>query len=94
VSESTADVTAVAEEKHTKEIRIIVNGVPNIVEADTVSYEQVVKLAYPAPPSPNTYFTVTFRNAEGRKEGSLAPGQTVQVKREGTIFNVTSTGKS
>ncbi len=92
--ENTSASTQVAEEKHIKEIRIIVNGEPEAVESDIISYEQIVTLAYPTPPSPNTYFTVTFRNAEGRKEGSLAPGQTVEVKKEGTIFNVTPTGKS
>lgn len=84
----------VAEKKHTKEIRIIVNGEPKVIESDLVSYEQVVSLAYSTPPAPDTRFTVTFRNAEERKEGSLIPGGTVEVKKGGTIFNVTATGKS
>ena len=92
--ENTATVTNVAEDKRPKKIQIIVNGAPAVIETDSVSYEQVVQLAYPTPPSPDTYFTITFRNAAERKEGSLAPGQLVQVKREGTIFNVTPTGKS
>ena len=94
MSESIAAVAGVADEKHTKEIRIIVNGEPKVVESGIVLYEQVVRLAYPTPPSPDTLFTVTFRNAKAPKEGSLAPGGTMEVKREGTIFNVKATGKS
>jgi hypothetical protein len=94
MSESTAAATGVADEKHTREIRIIVNGEPKIVESEIVSYEQVVRLAYPAPPSPDTLFTVTFRNAQEPREGSLAPGGTVEVRQGGTIFNVKATGKS
>jgi hypothetical protein len=94
MAENTAAATGVADEKHTKEIRIIVNGEPKVVESDIVSYDQVVRLAYPTPPSPDTLFTVTFRNAKEPKEGSLAPGGTVEVKKEGTIFNVKATGKS
>ncbi len=59
-----------------------------------MSYEEVVKLAYPTPPSPDTRYTVTYRNAKGPKEGSLAPGQSVEIKEEGTIFNVKATGRS
>jgi hypothetical protein len=94
MSESTSSATGVADEKHTKLIRIIVNGEPKVVESNIVSYEQVVRLAYPTPPSPDTRFTVTFRNAKEPREGSLAPGGTVEVKQEGTIFNVKATGKS
>ena len=81
-------------EIHQHESRIIVNGEPKTVESDVVSYDEVVKLAYPAPPAPNTRFTVTFRNAKEPKEGSLAPGGSVEVKKDGTIFNVKATGKS
>ncbi len=94
MSESTAAATGVADEKHTRVIRIIVNGEPKVIESDIVSYEQVVHLAYPTPPSPDTLFTVTFRNAERPREGSLTPGGTVVVKQGGTIFNVKATGKS
>lgn len=91
MSETTA---AVDEAAHTKEIKIIVNGEPKTVESEVVSYDQVVKLAYPDPPAPDTRFTVAFRNAKEPKEGSLAPGGSVEVKKDGTIFNVKTTGKS
>ena len=77
-----------------KHFVIIVNGEQKTVESRSVSYEEVVKLAYPTPPSPDTRFTVTYRKAEKPHEGSLAPGQSVEVKKDGTIFNVKPTGKS
>jgi hypothetical protein len=91
VSESTA---AVDEAAHKKEFKIIVNGEPKSVDSEIVSYDEVVKLAYPTPPGQNTRYTVTFRNAKEPKEGSLAPGGSVEVKKDGTIFNVKTTGKS
>ena len=59
-----------------------------------MTYEQVVRLAFQTPPAPDTRFTVTYRNAAEPKQGSLAPGQSVKVKRHGTVFNVKPTGKS
>jgi len=87
--------TATAQEAAVvKEFVIIVNAEQKTVGSDEVSYDEVVKLAYPTPPSPDTRYTVTYRNAVHPKEGSLAQGQSVKVKKEGTIFNVKTTGKS
>lgn len=94
MSDNAPTTTSTGEQKHAKEIRIVVNATPKVIETDIVSYEQVVHLAYPMPPSTDTLFSVTFRNAIEPKQGSLAPGQTVEVKQEGTIFNVKATGKS
>lgn len=77
-----------------KEITIIINAEQKTVPSREVSYTEVVTLAYPTPPSPDTTFTVTYRNAVEPKEGSLVNGQSVKVKEEGTIFNVRATGKS
>ena len=76
------------------EIAIIVNGERKTIPSREVSYTEVVALAYPTPPSPDTMFTVTYRNAVKPKEGSLVDGQSVEVREEGTIFNVRATGKS
>ena len=72
------------------------NAQPKEVSSHEVSFQQIVDLAYNGnPPSgPNWVFTVTYRNADGKKHhGSLAPGETVKIKK-GTIFNVTATDKS
>lgn len=75
-------------------IRIIVNGEPKTVISPVVSYTEVTTLAYPTPPQPNTIYTVTYRNAVSPREGSLVDGQSVEVREEGTIFNVRPSGKS
>lgn len=91
----TENVIAAAEETAGHEqFTVIVNGQQHIVESQIVSYEEVVKLAYPTPPSPDTRYTVTYRNAKEPKEGSLAPGHSIEIKKEGTIFNVKATGRS
>lgn len=74
---------------------IIVNTNKMTVATDDVSYEEVTKLAYPTPPAPNTKFTVNYRRAKlPPHEGSLVAGQSVEVRKEGTIFDVTPTAKS
>jgi Multiubiquitin len=83
-----------AAEKRDKDYRIIVNGEPKTAESEIVTFEQITKLAYPEPPFPETLFTVTFRNAKKPKEGRLVEGQSVEVKRNGTVFNVKATDKS
>lgn len=93
MTESTTAAVDVA--ARDKAFVIIVNGERHTVESKEVSYEQVIEMAYPTSPEPDTRYTVTYRKAKGRiQEGSLAPGQLVEVKKEGTIFNVKTTGKS
>jgi hypothetical protein len=77
------------------EFAFVINGEVAVVPHETVSYTEIVAIAYPVPPTPDTTFTVSFRKAKGpRHEGLLVEGQTVEVKKEGTIFNVAPTGKS
>jgi Multiubiquitin len=75
-----------------KEVTIIVNGREKKVPKEELSFDEIVALAN-LPSDPNTIFTVTYRRAQGNKEGTLVEGETVKVK-EGTIFNVTPTNKS
>lgn len=72
---------------------IIVNGRPREVTDKTVSYEEIVKLAFPDEPSNQDIdFTVAYANPHG-KDGTLVAGQGVHVK-EGMVFNVTKTNRS
>jgi Multiubiquitin len=77
---------------------IKVNGRNRTVPGHVVSFEEVVKLAFPTGATkPNTKFTVTYRNAaQVPAMDEMEPGQTVKVKRGNnpeheTIFNVTET---
>lgn len=77
------------------EFAIVVNGELAVVPHEEVSWAEVVAIAFPMPPSPDTMFTVTYRKAKGPKhEGILVEGDVVEVKKHGTIFDVTPTGKS
>jgi Multiubiquitin len=77
------------------EFAIVINGELAVVPHDDVSYTEVVSIAYPVPPGPDTTYTVTFRKAkEPRHEGILVKGETVEVRKEGTTFDVVPTGKS
>ena len=80
---------------HEKEITIIVNGREKRVEAEELTYDQIVNLAFDDPPTGEFIcFTITYRNAGGRKpEGILAEGGVLKVK-EDTIINVKATDKS
>ena len=92
---SEAVTSAPEEEVDHTEYAIVINGELAVVPHETVSYAEVVAIAYPVPPGPDTTYTVTFRKAKGsRQEGILVAGETVKVKREGTSFDVVPTGKS
>lgn len=82
------------EEEANREPIIVVNGEQHKVRSDVVTYQEVVTIAFPIPPSPDARYTVSFRNAKEPHEGSLAPSQSVIVRKEGTVFNVKATGKS
>ena len=75
---------------------ILVNSVEETVPDKHVTFEQVVKLAYPnAPAETNVTFSMTYRNAASLPHaGELGEGGSVEVKKKGTIFNVTRTVQS
>lgn len=76
-----------------KEIKIIVNGREKIVTGKTISYDQVVRLAFDSV-DPDTIYTVTFKKGHPSKpEGSMVDGDAVKLEC-GMIFNVTPTRKS
>ena len=74
---------------------IVVNGTQAVVDDASVSYEHVVKIAFPAP-EPGVTYSVAYRDADGLHGGAgmLVPGESVKVKKEGTSFNVTPTTRS
>lgn len=77
-----------------KPVTIVVNGRKKEFTGATITFEQVVKLAFDAPPQgPNIMFTVTYKHGYGESEGSMLPGDSVKVKA-GMVFNVTATDKS
>lgn len=79
-----------------KTVTIIVDGSPyEVPKKDTITYAEVVTLAYPDyPQHPEITYSVTYTRGDGHKpEGILAPGGSVKVK-EGMVFSVNRTGQS
>ncbi|NHZ45011.1 multiubiquitin domain-containing protein [Massilia aquatica] len=75
---------------------ILVNAVEETVPDKHVTFEQVVMLSHPnAPPETNVKFSMTYRNAASLPHaGELGEGGSVEVKKRGSIFNVTRTVQS
>lgn len=69
---------------------IIVNSRSRIVNDPQVSFEQVVEMAFPGAQDPNAAFSMTYRHAAlAPRAGELGAGGIVEVKKKGTVFNVT-----
>jgi len=76
--------------RSSKTYEIIVNSRPRMVENRHVTFEQVVQLAFPGRHDPNVVFSMTYRHAASTPHaGELAAGGAVDVKKKGTVFNVT-----
>lgn len=75
---------------------IIVNARPRVVPDSRVTYEQLVALAFPdAQPEPNVVYSMTYRHAASKPHsGELGAGGAVEVKKKGSVFNVTRTVQS
>lgn len=76
-------------------VPIVVNTRRREVEPGDISFEELVALAFPVPPTgPQVSFTVSYRKGPALKpQGSLLPGQSVNIVK-GMTFNVTATDKS
>jgi hypothetical protein len=74
---------------------IIVNGRQKEVSTKTLTFLQVVALAFnPVPQGPDVQFLITFRKGPDKhREGSLTERGTVSIK-DGMIFDVTQTNRS
>ena len=78
-----------------KTFEIIVNSRPREVDEKQVTFEQVVQLAFPGPHEANVVFSMTYRHAASTPHaGELGAGGSVEVKKKGTVFNVTRTVQS
>lgn len=77
-----------------RKFEIIVNGKPKAWHEDTISYLQVVDLAFPPPQKSTEVFTVQYSHGpKENREGTLVEGQSAIIK-SGMIFDVTRTDKS
>lgn len=74
---------------------IIVNAEEKTVDHDLLTFNELVKLAFPVPPAgEHPKFTITFEKASSKPhEGSLKEGETVTVKN-GTEFDVIHSNRS
>ena len=80
-------------EDHGK-FEIIVNGKRRSWGEETISYSQIVDLAFPPPHTATEIFTVQYsRGPKENPEGTLVLGQTVKVK-SGMVFDVSRTDRS
>lgn len=76
-------------------ITLIVNGRPKSWTENTITFEQVIVLAFGTyDPNPNRVYTVTFdKGPYENPEGSMVKGDKVLIKDK-MVFNATSTDKS
>jgi Multiubiquitin len=78
----------------THEIEIIINSRSKAVSGSSVTFDQIVQLAFPGSHLPTNAFAVTYRKAASLPaEGEFSVGNVIKIKK-GTIFNVTPTDKS
>ncbi|QSX74227.1 multiubiquitin domain-containing protein [Lysobacter arenosi] len=76
---------------HNKPVQIVINGQPHSVTQQRISYEEVVRLAFPEGPFDITY-AVDYANDHG-PDGTVTQGQDTKV-REGMSFNVIKSSRS
>ena len=74
---------------------IIVNSRRKTVPDRTVTFKQIVQLAFPGEHAANVVFSMTYRHAASRPHaGELGARGVVKVKQAETVFNVTRTVQS
>lgn len=76
------------------EVEIHVNGTKYVVPKGRYTYEQLYQLAFSGQqPPPNSDKPITYSSEHGHEEGSLRPGESIEI-RKGMVFNVVPTHKS
>lgn len=95
-AEELGESMAAAETQMKREgFTVIVNGREREVDHRRLTFDEVVRLAFdPVPSGPNVLLTVSYRHAADDRKGTLLPGESVEIKDRGTVFNVTATDKS
>jgi hypothetical protein len=98
--ESGPEVVHLKENEHfhsgpAKTYTIYVNGQKKVVKMKSLTFAEIVALAYPTPPTgANILYTVSYEDGpHANPQGSLKEGGTVRIK-DGMIFNVSATDKS
>jgi hypothetical protein len=78
-----------------RQFRIIVNLEEKVVTKRSLTFREIVKLAYPhLQDGPDVIYTVTYKKAAGpQREGTLDEGQSVEIKN-GSNFHVRRTDRS
>jgi hypothetical protein len=78
-----------------KAIVVVVNGQQKEVIETRLSFEAVIKLAFPSlPAGDNVMFTVRYRHGPRQNpNGTLLEGETVRIKKD-MVFDVTQTVRS
>lgn len=78
-----------------KAVTIVVNGEPHETTETRLDFAEVVKIAYPVPPSGQCIeFTVTFRDGpRSNPKGTLTTSHSVRIKNK-MKFDVTATDRS
>lgn len=76
-----------------KEVTIYVNTRKFTIEQKTLSYQELVNLAFPGDvPSPEKVYEITYSNEHG-PDGKVGVGDEVKIK-EGMVFHVGLTNRS
>jgi len=83
------------EQEKEHEVKLIVNAREKEWNKKTISFEEVVVLAFGSiSQDPNVRYTVNYSHGpEGHREGSLTKGQSVPVINK-MVFDVTESNKS
>ena len=83
-------------EQHEQGYEIVVNGAPPVPVQETVTYDEVVDIAYPGGRSdPDAIFRADYEDAASKPHsGPLAEGGSVEVKHRGTEFSVVRSVRS
>lgn len=78
-----------------KEITIIINGTPKVIQKERLNFDEIIALAFDNPPTgEGVQFTIQYsRGHSDKPKGTLVEGQSVQTK-DGMEFDVTQTNRS